>query len=152
MGLTSQTDFRLVHVDPTGTRVAARGHWSPVSAKVHGIRGRDLLAHGRSPRQIAFALNEAPGAGAIGWCDGGPYDAQWIGGPFKAGGVKPLFALGDCTNSHQCLVVRFASMRSSAWSKSRRDIGRVLTRRSCQVPWPVPWMWKLAPSKILIRA
>lgn len=71
------------------------GHWSPVSAKVHGIRGSDLLAHGRSPQQVAAALNEAIGPGAVVWCDGGPYDAQWMQVLFKAGGVKPAFALGD---------------------------------------------------------
>lgn len=73
----------------------AFGHWSPVSAKVHGIRGRDLLVHGHSPRQIAAALNETLGSGIVVWCDGGPYDAQWIKALFKAGGVKPAFALGD---------------------------------------------------------
>jgi hypothetical protein len=51
------------------------GHLSPVSAKVHGIRGGDLLAHGRWPQEIAVALNEALGSGAVMWCDGGPYDA-----------------------------------------------------------------------------
>ena len=56
---------------------ARRGHWSPASAKVHGIRGSDLLAHGRSPERIASALNEALGPGAVAWCDGGPYDAHW---------------------------------------------------------------------------
>jgi hypothetical protein len=71
------------------------GHWSPVSAKVHGIRGGDLLTHGRSPRQVAAVLNEALGSGAVVWCDGGPYDAQWIQALFKAGGVKPSFSLGD---------------------------------------------------------
>jgi hypothetical protein len=71
------------------------GHWSPVSAKVHGIRGGDLLAYGRLPQEIAAALNEALGSGAIVWCDGGPYDTQWIQALFKAGGVKPVFTLGD---------------------------------------------------------
>ena len=71
------------------------GHWSPESAKVHGIRGRDLLAHGRSPPKVAAAQNEALGPGAVAWCDGGPYDAQWIQTLFKAGRVKPVFALGD---------------------------------------------------------
>jgi hypothetical protein len=52
------------------------GHWSPESAKVHGIRGSDLVAQGRLPQQIAAALNEALGSGAVAWCDGGPYDTQ----------------------------------------------------------------------------
>lgn len=71
------------------------GHWSPVSARVHGISGRDLLAEGRPPQQVAAALNEALGLGSIVWCDGGPYDAQWIRALFKAGGLRPAFSLGD---------------------------------------------------------
>jgi DNA polymerase-3 subunit epsilon len=71
------------------------GHWSPASGKVHGIRGSDILAHGQSPEQVAAALNAALGPGAVAWCDGGPYDAHWAGALFKAGGIKPLFALGD---------------------------------------------------------
>jgi hypothetical protein len=71
------------------------GHWSPVSAKVHGIRGGDLLAHGHSPQQVAAALNDSLSSGSVVWCDGGPYDAQWIQALFKAGGVKPAFTLGD---------------------------------------------------------
>jgi hypothetical protein len=55
----------------------------------------DLLAHGRSPLRVAAALNETLGSGAIAWCDGGPYDVQWIHALFKAGRVKPVFALGD---------------------------------------------------------
>ena len=81
-------------VRPAGDWVR-RGHWSPASAKVHGIRGSDLLAHGRSPGWIASALNEALGPGAVAWCDGGPYDAHWTGALFKAGGVRPTFTLGD---------------------------------------------------------
>lgn len=73
----------------------AHGHWSPVSARVHGIRGSDLVVQGRSPQEVATALNEALGPGAVAWCDGGPYDAQWIKALFKAGRVKPVFTLGD---------------------------------------------------------
>jgi hypothetical protein len=83
------------------------GYWSPVSAKAHGIKGSDLLAHGRSPPQVAAALNEALGSGAVAWCDGGPYDAQWIQALFKAGGVKPMFALGG--------PGRLAPARIDAW-------------------------------------
>ena len=71
------------------------GHWSPASAKIHGIRGRDLLAQGQEPALVATALNEAIGRGATAWCDGGPYDAHWMRALFKAGGVKPVFTLGD---------------------------------------------------------
>lgn len=55
----------LIH--PAGNWVR-RGHWSPASAKVHGIRGSDLLAHGRSPERVASALNEALGPDAVAAC------------------------------------------------------------------------------------
>jgi hypothetical protein len=71
------------------------GHWSPASARVHGITGRDLAAHGRSPQQVAAALNVALGAGKTAWCDGGPYDAQWMRALFRAGGVTPTFVVDD---------------------------------------------------------
>ncbi|MDE2005878.1 MAG: hypothetical protein KGI51_04865 [Rhodospirillales bacterium] len=71
------------------------GHWSLASAKVHGIRGADLLARGHPPQAISAALNEALGSGSVVWCDGGPYDSQWIGAVFKAGGMRPDFVLDD---------------------------------------------------------
>ena len=73
----------------------SNGHWSVASAKVHGIRGSEIVAHGRDPGGIAAALNAVIGAGTVAWCDGGPYDAHWMGALFKAGKIKPTFALGD---------------------------------------------------------
>ena len=73
----------------------ANGHWSVASAKVHGIRGGELAAHGREPALVAAALNQALGTGAVAWCDGGPYDAHWLIALFKAGRVRPVFTLGD---------------------------------------------------------
>ena len=60
------------------------GHWSPKSAKVHGIRGRDLLAMGQPVGLVAAALNNVLGAGATAWCDGDAYDAHWTATLFKA--------------------------------------------------------------------
>lgn len=53
------------------------------------------MAHGRDPEAIAAALNEVIGAGTVAWCDGGPYDAHWMAALFRAGKMKPTFALGD---------------------------------------------------------
>ena len=72
-----------------------QGHWSPASAKVHGIRGSDLVAHGHPPEQVAAALNEALGPGGVGWCDGGEYDGHWTATLFKAANIRPTFTLGD---------------------------------------------------------
>lgn len=81
-------------IRPTGAWTR-QGHWSPASAKVHGIRGSDLVAHGRSPEQVAAALNEALGPGAVAWCDGVDYDEHWTGALFKAANIRPTFTLGD---------------------------------------------------------
>lgn len=82
----------LIHPVEDWTR---HGHWSRASAEAHGIRGSELLARGRPPGRIALALNEVLGPDCVIWCDGGPYDAQWTRALFRAGGVRPLFALGD---------------------------------------------------------
>ena len=71
------------------------GHWSPASAKVHGIRGSDLVAHGHAPERIAAALNEALGPGGVAWCDGADYDEHWTRVLFKAANIRPIFKLGD---------------------------------------------------------
>ena len=81
-------------IRPAGLWVRG-GHWSPASAKVHGIQASDLLAHGMDPAPIAAALNRLLGPGGTAWCDGGVYDAHWAGALFAAAGVRAGFALGD---------------------------------------------------------
>ncbi len=81
-------------VQPVG-EWSRHGHWSPKSAKVHGILGRDLLANGQSVGRVAAALNEALGTATIAWCDGDAYDVHWTGALFKAADTTPLFVLGD---------------------------------------------------------
>ena len=72
-----------------------QGHWSPASAKVHGIRGSDLVTHGHSSERVAAALNEALGPGGAAWCDGADYDEHWAGALFKAANIRRTFSLGD---------------------------------------------------------
>lgn len=98
-----------------------QGHWSPASAKVHGIRGSDLVATGRSPEQVAAVLNTILGPGGIAWCDGADYDAHWLGVLFKAARVRPTFTLGDWH--------RLAAMPGPAARERALDwIGRVKAR------------------------
>ena len=70
------------------------GHWSPKSAKVHGISGRELLADGKPVDCVAARLNEMLGSERIAWCDGDAYDIHWTGALFKAAKATPLFRLG----------------------------------------------------------
>ncbi len=83
-----------VGADPPGRGLDAARPLEPASAEAHGIRWR-APGRGRPPGRIALALNEVLGPDCVIWCDGGPYDAQWARALFRAGGVRPLFALGD---------------------------------------------------------
>ncbi len=94
------------------------GHWSPASAKVHGIRGGELLARGKSPRRVASALNQALGAGGVAWCDGGPYDTHWARALFKAGATRPLFTFGDW---HQLASMLGGAARERALTGLERE-------------------------------
>lgn len=100
----------LIRPDEAWTR---HGHWSPASAKLHGIRGRDLRALGHQPVHVAAALNEALGAN-VAWCDGGAYDAQWARALFRTGRTQASFTLGDW---HQLatLLGSAARERCLAW-------------------------------------
>jgi hypothetical protein len=88
-----------------------QGHWSPESAKVHGLRGRDLLAAGWPPARVAATLNNAIGSGRVAWCDGGPYDGLWMRALFRAGGVDPGFVLNDW---HRLLAILGKTARDKA--------------------------------------
>ena len=107
----------------------SNGHWSVASAKVHGIRGGDLGAHGREPGVIAAALNEVMGTGTVAWCDGGPYDAHWMAALFKAGKLKPTFTLGDWDR----LVGRLDQAgRERAWTWLERAPSRHRARQDAE--------------------
>ena len=71
------------------------GHWSSASAKVHGLRGRDLLASGWPAERVARTLNAVIWSGGTAWCDGGPYDAEWARMLFRAANLSPTFVLDD---------------------------------------------------------
>jgi hypothetical protein len=90
------------------------GHWSLDSAKVHGLRGRDLIADGWPPQRVARALNEALGPGRTAWCDGGPYDAFWTQTLFRAAGIDASFVLGDWYGLARSLG-KAARERAFAW-------------------------------------
>ena len=80
-------------IQPAG-KWSRGGRWSPESAKLHGIRGKDLLANGQPVDRVAAALNERLGSGRIAWCDGEAYDVHWAGALFKAARATQHFRLG----------------------------------------------------------
>ena len=70
------------------------GDWSPKSAKVHGISGRELFRNGTPVDRVAAILNKMLGSERIAWCDGDMYDIQCTGKLFKAAKATPVFHLG----------------------------------------------------------
>ena len=71
-----------------------KGHWSPKSAKVHGISAMELMSGGQAVGAVADKLNTMLGSGRIAWCDGDAYDVHWTGRLFEAAHITPLFHLG----------------------------------------------------------
>jgi DNA polymerase-3 subunit epsilon len=94
-------------IEPAG-EWTRHGHWSPKSAKVHGISGRELLANGMPVDRVAARLNEMLGSERIAWCDGDAYDIHWTGELFKAAKATPLFHLGAW---HRLLAMVGPTMR-----------------------------------------
>ena len=99
---------------------------------MHGILGRDLVAHGHSVEQVAAALNDTLGAGTTAWCDGDAYDAHWTGALFDAAKVTPVFVLGDW-HRLMALLDRPMQERGLAWleqasarHRARDDAERLL--------------------------
>ncbi len=74
------------------------GHWSRAAAKVHGITVSDLLTHGLPAHEVARRLAALLAPLGAAWCDGGRYDAGWLGSLFRAGGITPAFVLRDWTD------------------------------------------------------
>jgi len=73
---------------------ASRPDWDPAAEQVHHI-SKTLLATGRSPFEVAKALNIIVGPVGHAYCDGGYYDGFWIERLFKAAGIEPAFELWD---------------------------------------------------------
>lgn len=66
--------------------------WDPAAEAVHGIKPSDL-DRGLRPR-AAMAVVNAIVAGPVAYCDGGPFDAQFLGRLSDAAGFGPSFRLG----------------------------------------------------------
>jgi hypothetical protein len=67
-------------------------HWDEAAERVHGITRGVLAAHGRTPRDVALALNRDL-AGLTVYCDGWAHDYSWLGALFEEAGLAPRFKL-----------------------------------------------------------
>jgi DNA polymerase III epsilon subunit-like protein len=67
-------------------------HWDDSAEQVHGITRTVLATHGRSPRDVAMALNRDL-AGLTVYCDGWAHDYTWLGALFEEAGLSPAFKL-----------------------------------------------------------
>jgi hypothetical protein len=67
-------------------------HWDEAAERVHGITRIVLAAHGRTPRDVAQALNRDL-SGLTVYCDGWAHDYTWLGALFEEAGLTPAFKL-----------------------------------------------------------
>jgi hypothetical protein len=71
---------------------AAWTHWDETAEQVHGITRAALVAHGRTPLEVAAALNRDLGGLTV-YCDGWAHDYTWLAALFEEAGVRPAFRL-----------------------------------------------------------
>jgi len=67
-------------------------HWDASAEHVHGISRTTLAAHGRTPQDVAAALNHDL-AGMTVYCDGWAHDYTWLNALFNEAGLQPAFKL-----------------------------------------------------------
>jgi hypothetical protein len=67
-------------------------HWDDTAEQVHGITRTVLASHGRTPLDVARALNRDL-AGLTVYCDGWAHDYTWLGALFEEAGLSPAFKL-----------------------------------------------------------
>lgn len=67
-------------------------HWDAQAESVHHIERAALLQHGRTPVDVARALNDDLAGGTV-YCDGWGHDYPWLQALFDEAGVVPAFRL-----------------------------------------------------------
>lgn len=67
-------------------------HWDEAAAQVHGISRATLMAHGKTPVEVARTLN-ADLAGLVAYCDGWAHDYAWLAALYEEAGTSPSFKL-----------------------------------------------------------
>lgn len=67
-------------------------HWNDEAEQVHGITRSILDIHGRTPHEVATALNRDL-AGLTVYCDGWAHDYPWLAALFEEAGVRQKFKL-----------------------------------------------------------
>lgn len=69
-------------------------HWDPNAAAVHHIAREQLVQHGRSPREVAAALNDWL-HGQVVYSDAWAHDYTWLNKLYDAAGSVPSFRLDN---------------------------------------------------------
>lgn len=67
-------------------------HWDEAAEQVHGITREALVRHGRSPQDVAAAMNRDLDGMTV-YCDGWAHDYPWLAALFDAAGLQPRFRL-----------------------------------------------------------
>ena len=62
-------------------------HWDEEAARVHGITLSVLARHGRTPQEVAQALNRDL-AGLTVYCDGWAHDYSWLHALYDQAGLR----------------------------------------------------------------
>ncbi|MEW7980079.1 MAG: hypothetical protein AB2813_09835 [Candidatus Sedimenticola endophacoides] len=106
----------LIHPD------AAWTHWDSAAEALHHIDRQTLLRHGRSPAEVAGALNRLL-AGARVYSDAWSHDLSWLGRLHEVSGVPQRYRL-------ESLRVLLSEAQAAIWhqTKSRVIEQMALTR------------------------
>lgn len=67
-------------------------HWDHTAQQVHGISRATLLNHGKTPLEVALALNNDL-SGLTVYCDGWAHDYPWLAALFDEAGTQAKFKL-----------------------------------------------------------
>jgi hypothetical protein len=93
-------------------------HWDPNAAAVHHITREQLMQHGRSPRDIAEALN-ARLRGLTVYSDAWAHDYTWLGRLYESAGISPSYKLDN-------LRALLSEDEAASWHEVKRRVAATM--------------------------